>query len=65
MMLQAQRWEVLERRKLANHENNLKTMSDMFGQRVYYGQPVQLMHVDSGYFLQHAKKISQVDRTCQ
>lgn len=40
MILQAQRWETLERRKQINHENNLKYMADQFGQKVYYGHPI-------------------------
>ena len=37
--------------KLLEDENNQKLIDEMFGKRVYYGMPVQLMHVDSGYFI--------------
>lgn len=33
--------------------------------KVHYGMPIQLMHVDSGFFIQHAKRISHIDRSCQ
>lgn len=50
---------------LTNTNNNNKLMQDMHGKRIIYGMPIQLRHVDSQYFLQYTKKISQNDRQCQ
>jgi hypothetical protein len=34
------------------------------GKKVLYGSQVQLRHIDSRMYLQHAKKSSQLDRQC-
>lgn len=65
MQHQAERWAILKRRLIAQGQNNITIMNEWFGKKVLYGQNIQLMHVDSGYFLQHAKKVSELDRSCQ
>ena len=51
LLVQLQKQETLERRVKNNETNNKKLIQDLHGRRVSYGQPIQLMHVDSGYFL--------------
>ena len=58
LLVQMQKQETLERRVKNNETNNNKLILDLHGRRVSYGQPIQLMHVDSGYFLQFAKRVS-------
>lgn len=48
-----------------NKINNEKLIQNMTGRKVTYGMPIQLMHLDSGYFLQYNKRISELDRQCQ
>lgn len=49
--IQQKRMETLEKRRIANKENNENLINDSFGQRVHYGMPIQLRHVDSGYYI--------------
>lgn len=65
ILLQKQKQDTLKKRCAMNKINNIKLMQEMAGKKVVYGMPIQFMHVDSGYFLQLAKRISQGDRKCQ
>jgi hypothetical protein len=55
----------LKKRIIINEHNNNVTIKHFFGKRVTYGSPIQLMHVDSGFFIQHAKKVSELHKGCQ
>lgn len=56
--------EALKKRIKINLSNNIDTIDKSFGKQVMYGQPIQLMHLDSGFFLQHAKKVSELHKGC-
>ena len=58
VLVQQTRMQTLEKRVKMNDENNTRYRQAMLGRKVMYGQPIQLMHVDSGYFIQHAKRVS-------
>jgi hypothetical protein len=38
--IQQKRMETLEKRRIANKENNDNLITDSFGQRVHYGMPI-------------------------
>ena len=50
---------------IINTHNNQSTLAHFFGKKVTYGMPIQLMHLDSGFYLQHAKKVSELHKGCQ
>lgn len=64
VLLMQQKWETHERRMNLNKINNDKYIDMMNKRKVTYGMPIQLMHVDSGYFLTMTKSLSQTDRSC-
>ena len=65
MQIQAAKEEGLKKRIAININNNHGTIEHYFGKKVLYGSPIQLMHVDSGYFIQHAKRVSELHKGCQ
>jgi len=63
--LQKKKEEVLKKRIEVGTENNNSTIAHFFGKKVTYGIELQLMHVDSGFYLQHAKRVSDLNKGCQ
>ena len=54
----------MRKRITINIANNVDTIDFFFGKKIKYGMPIQLMHVDSDFFLQHAKKVSELHKGC-
>lgn len=48
---------------MKNIKLNEKNFENMKGIKVHYGQTVQLMHVDSGFYLQNSKRSSQLNKS--
>lgn len=55
---------MLAKRKVKNIEANERYYEVVKGKRVTYGSIIQLMHVDSGFYLQNSKKSSQLNKSC-
>ena len=49
---------MLEKRIKQQNENNEIWIQKNFGKKVLYGTEIQLRHMDSKMFMQHAKKAS-------
>jgi hypothetical protein len=64
LQIQQAKEDSLRKRIIINEHNNHVTIKHFFGKRVTYGSPIQLMHVDSGFFIQHAKKVSELHKGC-
>lgn len=50
-------------RKKKNILLNEKNFNQLKGTKVTYGQTIQLMHVDSGFYLQNSKRSSQLNKS--
>jgi hypothetical protein len=48
---QQRRWDQHDKRMNLNRINNDKYIALLNKRKITYGSPIQLMHVDSGYFL--------------
>ena len=59
-----EKFRMLQKRIEQQHINNRRWIVKQQGKRVMYGTPVQLRHVDSGMYIQHAKRSSELDRNC-
>lgn len=56
--------KMLDKRIKTQDQGNENWIQMMRGKKVLYGTQIQLRHKDSGMYLQHAKRCSQVDRNC-
>jgi hypothetical protein len=65
VILIKERFRMLERRIEQQGINNERWIKQNRGKKVLYGTPIQLKHVESGMFIQLAKKTSTIDRECQ
>ena len=55
---------MLQKRITQQISNNEQWIRIQNGKKITYGTPIQLMHVDSGMFIQYAKKTSNFNRYC-
>ena len=60
---QQEKEQQLVTRKKKNIRLNERHYHGMKGQKVTYGQTIQLMHVDSGFYLQNSKRSSQLNKS--